>query len=122
MNIDKATKKQLAEVIEEQRLSIESLEGEIKSFEQKNCSANEEYWREQERVKELESQLRISYLENISNIKSIQNMLAIYENESMTHREKAYLGRKLSHVISNMVNEKIKGLNSAFSLCEDMPF
>lgn len=43
-------------------------------------------------------------------------------NEAMTHSEKAYLGRKISQVIQIMVDEKIKGLDSAFRLDDDMPF
>lgn len=122
MNLDKTTKKELAEVIDEQRNTIEKLNSELKSFEQKNYSANENYRREQDKVKELHSQLRFTHLENIADIKSLQKMLSIYENEAMTHREKAYLGRKLSQVIQIMVDEKIKGLDSAFRLDDDMPF
>lgn len=122
MNLDKITKKELAEVIDEQRNTIEKLKSELKSFEQKNYSANENYRREQDKVKGLHSQLRFTHLENIADIKSLQKMLSIYENEAMTHREKAYLGRKLSQVIQNMVDEKIKGLDSAFRLDDDMPF
>ncbi len=122
MSLDKTTKKELAEVIDEQRNTIEKLKSELKAFDQKNYSANENYRREQDKVKELNSQLRFTYLENISDIKSLQKMLSIYENESMTHREKAYLGRKLNKVIQNMVDEKIKGLDSAFRLDGDMPF
>ena len=122
MNLDKTTKKELAEVLDEQRNTIEKLKSELKNFEQKNYSANENYRREQDKVKELHSQLRFTHLENIADIKSLQKMLSIYENEAMTHREKAYLGRKLNKVIQNMVDEKIKGLDSAFQLDNDMPF
>lgn len=88
----------------------------------KNYSANENYRREQDKVKKLHSQLRFTHLENIADIKSLQKMLSIYENEVMTHREKAYLGRKINQVIQIMVDEKIKGLDSAFRLDDDMPF
>lgn len=122
MNLDKITKKELLAVIDEQRNTIEKLNRELKKNEQKNYSTNENYRREQDKVKELHSQLRLTHLENIADIKSLQNMLSIYENKAMTHNEKAYLGSKLKKVIQNIVDEKIKRLDSVFCLDDDIPF
>lgn len=122
MNQDLKQYAQLHDENIELKKVIEKLKSDLKLFEQKNYSANENYRREQDKVKELHSQLRFTHLENIAEIKSLQKMLSIYENEAMTHREKAYLGRKISQVIQIMVDEKIKGLDSAFRLEGDMPF
>lgn len=122
MNLDKITKKELLAVIDEQRNTIEKLNCELKKNEQKNYSTNENYRREQDKVKELHSQLRLTHLENIADIKSLQNMLSIYENNAMTHKEKAYLGSKLNKVIQNTIDEKIKRLDSVFCLDDDIPF
>lgn len=69
-------------------------------------------------INDLRQQLSFAKLENIADIKSLKTMLSIYENDGMTHREKAYLGGKLGEAIDNIINRKITKLDNN----NDLPF
>jgi hypothetical protein len=122
MNLEKLTKKQLIENVNEKSRIIEGLNSNIEKSCRDYQSLQNDYIRSIEEYDELNQQLRLSHLENISDIKSIQKLLVIYENESMTHREKAYLGGKISRVISNIVDEKIKSLDFSTLKDNNLPF
>lgn len=122
MDLKRITKAQLAEALDEQRETIEQLKNQIAILKHDEQRSFNKYRNEQKKVEEASRKINLLRLENISDIKSLQNMLSIHTSQAMTHREKEYLGRKLNQVIQIMVDEKIKNLEHEIDVADSLPF
>ena len=122
MSLDKATKKELIEVIEEQRHTIEKQQAEIRKEKDWASNARRRAIDMEEEVKQVRRQLAYSHHQNIADIKSLQNFLIIFSNETMTHNEKGYLARKINQVVEKLIEERIEGLDGLYSINDSMPF
>ena len=131
MNADKITKKELLEIIESKdraidakNSGIDSLKKQIDSLQGRLSDAISLSNKRQEDLQTLRNDLKNAYLQGLSDIKSISALLLIYETESMTHREKKYLGEKLRHVIDEIVKQRMAqiGFAKGFNVEADLPF
>lgn len=122
MDLKRTTKAQLAEALDEQRNTIEKLKNEIAILKHNEQRSFNKYRNEQKKVEEASRKINLLRLENISDIKSLQNMLSIHTSQAMTHREKEYLGRKLNQVIQSMVDERIKEIENDLDVNSNLPF
>lgn len=122
MDLKRTTKAKLAEALDEQRETIEKLKNQIVILKHDEQCSFDKYRNEVKKVKEAEDQIKLLNLENIADMKSLQNMLAIYMSEEMTHREKAYLGRKLNQVIEGVIKDKINALKEMYDYNSHLPF
>ena len=72
-----------------------------------------------EKIKELKLEIARKSIENVADIKSLQNMLRI-SNSGHTHNEKRYLTERTNNIVDIMVESKIKIIEDMFS--SDLPF
>lgn len=106
----KSTKAELLKIIELKDNGLEKLRSDLEKQCGRTQDALMENRRHGERIEKLLEQLKNAYLTNLSDIKSISTYLSIYETESMTHREKSYLGKKLRHVIDLLIEERMQSM------------
>lgn len=122
MSLEKATKKELIEVIEEQRHTIEKQQADLRKESDLVSNARRQAIDREEEVKQVRRQLAFSHHQNIADIKSLQNFLIIFSNETMTHNEKGYLARKINQVVEKMIEERVEGLDGLYGINDSMPF
>lgn len=61
-------------------------------------------------------------IENIADIKSIKDMLQPFIDETMTHREKKYLGRYFDLILKKKIEKKLNSLDFNYKYKTDLPF
>jgi hypothetical protein len=79
---------------------------------------NEDY-KQREEIKNLKLEIARKAIENVADIKSLQNMLRI-SNSGHTHNEKRYLTERTNGIVDSMVESKIKIIEEMFN--KDLPF
>ena len=118
-NLNKKTKNQLIEIISIERENHSQKEEELSQLKFK-------LWQEEvsikEQRKEFQKNLQIAQLDLVSELKSIQNMLIPFSEDSMTHREKTYLSKKFDRILQSKIDEKIKSINIDMDIDSNLPF
>ena len=61
-------------------------------------------------------------IENIADIKAIKDMLQPFIDETMTHREKKYLGRHFDLILKKKIEKKLDELDFSYKYKSDLPF
>ena len=122
MNLDKTTKAELLAMLSGLEAKFNNLRVDTETYMDEVNNLVRQYEIEQDKVKDLKNEIRLLKLQNISDIKGIQTMLAMYGTEAMTHREKAYMAKKLNQVIKIIVDERISELDYDFKHGDELPF
>lgn len=124
MNIDKITKRELLEIIEAKDRGIEFLRKEVEKQQERTTDTVKLSNARAEQISKLKNQLKNAYLQGLSDVKSISALILIYETETMTHREKDYLGKKLRQVIDKIIEQRMDeiGFSREFGTNDDLPF
>lgn len=125
MNLEKRTKKELLEIIDLKDGRIDSLSNKLSESEDLSGRFRDKINELQRKLDELKKEGVLKGIDGIAEIKSVQMLLSIYTTETMTHREKAYLGEKINHVIDNMVdrkNEEVLSLKRDGDVGGGLPF
>lgn len=131
MNIEKITKKELLGIIGEREKTInlknegiEFLKKEIEKQQARTTDTVKLSNSRAEQISKLKNQLKNAYLQGLSDVKSISALILIYETDSMTHREKDYLGKKLRQVIDKIIEQRMDeiGFSKEFGTNDDLPF
>jgi len=96
--------------------SIEKLKEEVTKLKKTIMDRGGEYSDAMNKISELNRSKRKLMLQNIADIKSLQNLLGIFANEAMTHREKEYMSRHIYKMCDKMVTDRITELEGVYSL------
>ena len=118
MNLESKTKKELLEIIDLKNSGIDSLRNKLRESEDLCINYRNEINDLQIKVRDVKRAGVLKDIDSISDIKSVQTLLYIYKTDSMTHREKAYLGEKIDHVINAMVERKNEDVLSSKRSCD----
>lgn len=106
MDYTETPRTELINLLEHADLTISNLRNELRELKENEAKLN--------------SQIRYKHIENISEIKALQNMLLV-SNSGNTHNEKNYLTKRVSDIVDRMIEEKIKKLDEDFEP-SDLPF
>lgn len=105
------TKKQLIDVINEQRAIIDNHDEILKISETKSRMLQNELDDNFITIKSLKTMIARNEIDSIADYKMFQKFIEIFRDEAMTHNEKRYFARKIQHVFGSAINTKLQNVD-----------
>lgn len=120
IDIKHTTKKQLLDIIDEQRGRINRIdEINIKSS-SKIASYSDMLSDRDKTIFEIRKNVNVHRIDQIADYKMFQKFIEIFKDDSMTHKEKRYFAGKIQYVFQNSIDKKLNDIQPEFS--DELPF